>query len=131
MNVVENAFTTFTMFTKGAKRLKTWLPFVNAGERNCSRTFTSVHQRSAVSSVIAGEGQRETRIQKAWSPACVGNDARRRRNVERRMKVVAAVPIVLEDLGIKAKPMEHRRSIPFQFGCARFHSHSILFRMPA
>ena len=43
VNDSKNAFTTFILFAKEAKTLKEKIKFVNAGERNCSRTFTSLH----------------------------------------------------------------------------------------
>ena len=44
VNESENAFTTFISFTKAAKLLKLRRSLVNVAERNCSPTFTSVHE---------------------------------------------------------------------------------------
>jgi hypothetical protein len=52
VNDSKNAFRTFILFTKAVKPLNIHKSFVNADERNCSRTFTSVHERALPPFVI-------------------------------------------------------------------------------
>ena len=44
VNDSENAFKTFILFTNASKSVKSKTNVVNAGEQNCSRTFTDIHE---------------------------------------------------------------------------------------
>ena len=75
VNDSENAFRTFISFTNGAKSLKAFTSFVNASERNCSRPFTTVHQRTLPFRHPGGGRdpfRNPLRLTEEWVPAFAG-----------------------------------------------------------